>query len=117
MTAKEYLAQNGIFGLDTKKRYNEVIEWMESYAQNKVTEALLNMNKLSFQIETVDRYWYYCGRNNRKFVEVTFWINPLTFERKETVRGESFFPSEEYKMPEWCKSIKEHRSSLDAQYY
>ncbi len=36
MNAKEYLESRGIFGLDTKKRYSEVIEWMEGYAQERV---------------------------------------------------------------------------------
>lgn len=35
MTAKEFLAEKNIFGLDTKKRYNEVIEWMEEYSRKK----------------------------------------------------------------------------------
>lgn len=36
MNAKEYLESKGVFGLDTKKRYNEVIGWMEGYAQEVV---------------------------------------------------------------------------------
>lgn len=36
MNAKEYLESKGVFGLDTKKLYNEVIEWMEGYAQEVV---------------------------------------------------------------------------------
>lgn len=35
MNAEKYLASIGVFALDTKKRYNEVIEWMESYANTK----------------------------------------------------------------------------------
>lgn len=77
----------------------------------------INKNEEIFNVESVDRYWYYCGRNNREFVEITYWVNPLTLERKETVRRESFFPAEEDRMPEWCKSIKAHRVSLDATYY
>jgi hypothetical protein len=89
-----------------------IAEWIEKNFDHK-SDRKENV----FSIEYVDRYWYYCGRNNRMFVEVTFWINPVTLERKETSRSESFFQSEEYKMPEWCKSIKDHRSNLDAQYY
>lgn len=36
MNAKEYLESKGVFGLDTKKRYHEVIGWMEGYAQEIV---------------------------------------------------------------------------------
>ena len=32
MNAKEFLANKGVHSLDTKKRYNEVIDWMEEYA-------------------------------------------------------------------------------------
>jgi len=32
MDAKEYLAKEGIFMLDTRKRYKEVLKWMEGYA-------------------------------------------------------------------------------------
>lgn len=32
MNAKYFLAKKGIHNLDTKKRYNEVIAWMEEYA-------------------------------------------------------------------------------------
>lgn len=70
-----------------------------------------------FSIDDVDRYWYYSGRNLREFVEVTFWVNPVTFERKETTRRQSFFPSEEFGMPDWCKSITEHRRALNAKDY
>lgn len=32
ISAKQFLNKKGIFSLDTKKRYNEVIKWMEEYA-------------------------------------------------------------------------------------
>lgn len=35
MNAKEYLKSKGIFSLDTKKRYEEVIVWMEEFAKIK----------------------------------------------------------------------------------
>lgn len=71
----------------------------------------------ALQLERTDRYWYYCGRNNREFVETTYWYNPVNRERTETTRRKCFFPSEEWEMPEWCKGITEHRKNLDAQYY
>lgn len=70
-----------------------------------------------WQIEKVDRYWYYCGRNNREFVETTYWYDPITLRRKETSRKKCFFPSEEWEMPDWCRGITEHRRSLDAANY
>lgn len=44
MSAKEFLKQNGIFSLDSKKRTNEVINWMEGYASQQ-TEALREENR------------------------------------------------------------------------
>ena len=41
MTAKEFLETKGIFMLDTKKRFNEVLNWMEEF---KLTEAGANPN-------------------------------------------------------------------------
>lgn len=31
MTPQEFLKSKGIFSLDTKKRYNEVVSWMREY--------------------------------------------------------------------------------------
>ena len=39
MSAVKFLEEKGIYGLDTKKRYNEVIAWMEEYAASKSTPA------------------------------------------------------------------------------
>ncbi len=39
MNAKEFLESKVIFSLDTKKRYNEVISWMEEY-HKKESEIL-----------------------------------------------------------------------------
>lgn len=38
MNAKKYLESQGVYSLDTKKRTQEVIEWMESYAEQKLKE-------------------------------------------------------------------------------
>ena len=35
MDAKEFLATKRIFGLDTKKRFKEVLDWMEEYASTQ----------------------------------------------------------------------------------
>lgn len=39
MNAKEFLAAKGIYGLDTKKRMEEVLQWMEDYHQSKLSES------------------------------------------------------------------------------
>lgn len=38
MNAKEYLETKGVFALETKKRFNEVIEWLEEYSKCKIKE-------------------------------------------------------------------------------
>jgi hypothetical protein len=39
MNAEFFLKEKGIFNLDTKKRYNEVIQWMDEYAEAKAKKA------------------------------------------------------------------------------
>lgn len=90
-----------------------VSELLRFVKRHEVTSIELT----EFLIEKVDRYWFYCGRNCKQFVETTYWYNPITLEREERSRTDSFFPSDEYRMPEWCKGITEHRKSLDTQYY
>lgn len=101
---------------------NALFSFSEEKAWDRLSDDNLSRIKeipvlVKLQIERTDRYWHYCGRNNRQFVETTYWYNSITQERTETTRSESFFPSEEWNMPEWCKGITEHRSRLDAQYY
>ncbi|MFA6066851.1 MAG: hypothetical protein WC707_06745 [Candidatus Babeliaceae bacterium] len=50
MDAKEYLKSKGVFGLDTKKRYNEVIEWMEEYGKERVKNC--SITAVSGQLPT-----------------------------------------------------------------
>lgn len=63
-TAKDFLASKGVYMLDTKKRYKEVMQWMEEYAQqSKVsgvsdesdtfefdTTVLSNIDQLQFRV-------------------------------------------------------------------
>lgn len=65
-----------------------------------------------WEIETTDRYWYLSGRFSRTYVEVTFWYNPFTLERKETKRSESITDGQEHQLPDWCKSCN-YRKSLN----
>ena len=51
MNAKEYLESKGVFGLDTKKRYNEVIGWMEGYAQEVVKNCSIPVVSVSSPYE------------------------------------------------------------------
>jgi hypothetical protein len=74
------------------------------------------MATLSFavwQVESVDRYWFASGRNYDTYKEVTFWFNPLSLERRETVRQVTISYRDVYSLPEWARSITQHRKSLD----
>lgn len=72
------------------------------------------MEKQEWKIDRVESYYYFCGRNNKEYVEVTFWYNPTTLERKETSRRECCYCGSEYMLPEWAKTIKERRRSLES---
>ena len=75
------------------------------------------MDKEKFEIESVDRYYFFNGRNSKRYVETTFWINPYTLERKETQRNQFIGCGEEHKLEEWARSLFNRRKDLDANYY
>jgi len=66
-----------------------------------------------WEIESVDRYWYYSSRYAKTYIETTFWYEPHTLKRKETQRVEPNFFGEQRQLPDWAKSITEYRRSLD----
>lgn len=39
MTAEKYLNSKGIYGLDTKKRFNEVLNWLTEFAEQEREKA------------------------------------------------------------------------------
>lgn len=73
-------------------------------------------NSTPWEIEKVDRYYYASGRNAWTYKEITFWFNPHTLERKETVREDTINTGEEYNLPEWAKGITIRNKKLDADY-
>ena len=72
------------------------------------------IDKERFEIEKVDRYYYFDGRNSKRYVETTFWYNPYTLERKETQRNVFIQEGQEYKLPEWAMSITVRRKDLQS---
>ena len=56
ISAEQFLNKKGIFSLDTKKRYNEVIKWMEEYASivNERKDSAGSWVKDSEVIKTVE---------------------------------------------------------------
>lgn len=69
-----------------------------------------------WKIESVDRYWYYSSRYGKTYIETTFWFEAHTSQRKETQRKEYNFFGEKWQLPEWAKSIIEHKRTLDYDY-
>ncbi len=82
----------------------------KSYKMASLTFAI-------WEIELVDRYYYASGRNHDTYKEVTFWFNPLSMERRETTREESVGTDEQWKLPDWAKSITTRRKSLEHNFY
>lgn len=64
-------------------------------------------------VERVDRYWHWASRNGRSYIEITYWYEKHTLERKETKREVKNHYGETYSLPDWAKSINDHRRSLD----
>ena len=75
------------------------------------------MENEKFVIESVDRYYYFDGRNSKRYVETTFWFNPITLERKETQRNQFIQDGQEHNLEQWARSISVRRKDLDAKYY
>jgi hypothetical protein len=49
MHAREFLEKKGIYALDTKKRTNEVLSWMEEYAELQRNKALRKATKIAYE--------------------------------------------------------------------
>lgn len=75
-------------------------------------ENQLDLFREKWEIEIVDRYWYWSGRNFKTYVETTFWYNPYTQERKETSRS---FDNNgiDSLIPDWAKTISSNRVHLN----
>lgn len=69
--------------------------------------------RTEMKIDRVDSYYYHSGRYSITYVEVTFWYNPHTLERKETTRTRIAARGKKHELPDWAKSITTHDASLD----
>ena len=67
-----------------------------------------------WEIESVDKYYYLSSRNGKTYVELTFWIEKHTMQRKETKREVGINDGQEYSLPDWARSIKERRRNLES---
>ena len=67
--------------------------------------------KRKFEIDRVEKFWYWHNRNWKTFREITFWYNPETFERKETSR--TWCEDWDTLKPKWAECITEHNKMMD----
>ena len=63
-------------------------------------------------IDRVVHYWYWSGRNSKTYVEITFWYDAESLERKETKRTHSCCRSDDRDRPEWAKIPMGYNESL-----
>lgn len=67
----------------------------------------------SWEVENVERYWYFSSRNGKDFIETTYWVNTKSTLRKETKREIKSHYGDKYSLPDWAREITEHKKSLD----
>lgn len=85
MDAKEYLKTQGIYSLDTKKRYNEVIDWMEGYAAQcnfnttkPVYDKESDLKKYEFRIyDKKNKTYIYTNRNKTVWKQLNAVYNKI----------------------------------------
>lgn len=63
-----------------------------------------------WEIESVERYYWLSGRYSKTYREVTFWIDKVNCQRKETTREVHISDGEEYRLPVWAQSCVYKRS-------
>ena len=67
----------------------------------------------SWKIESVDRYYYVGTRNSKDYVEITYWFDEITLERKETKREFRVYGRDTHNLPDWATACNEYRRQFD----
>ena len=65
-----------------------------------------------WELEITEMYMYLNGRYSKCFVRISYWYNPITLERKETIEKEYCNDGQEHILPDWTKSC-EYRRGLN----
>ena len=69
---------------------------------------------MEWKIDRVESFYY---RSNRfydvTYVEITYWYNPETLERKETSRSQTIIKGNEHQLQDWAKSITTRNKNLE----
>lgn len=66
---------------------------------------------IEWKIDRVEAYWYFSGRYAKTYVEITFWYDPVSCVRKETVR--SYEAQGNYNLPDWAHAIQTRNKYLE----
>ncbi len=74
-------------------------------------KIMAETNKVEWEIDRVESYWYNSGRYCKTYTEVTFWYDPISTVRKETVR--TFTASGNDQLPDWALPIQTRNRSLE----
>lgn len=76
----------------------------------------ININKSDaaqkWEIERVEKYWYWSGRNSKTYKEVTFWVAMPSLKRKEFTRVHHCIAGNEWDNPDWVNTITNHNKVL-----
>lgn len=100
MTAKEFLEVKvksydfgDAFGLNKLPivLYPEIAKMMEEYV------LILPV----WELELTEKFFYESGRFTTEYVEISYWYNPITLERKETVRKQTVTKGDT--LSDWAK--------------
>lgn len=102
MTASEYLNSIGIYSLDTKKRWNEVIGWMEAYA-SKGGVVGKDIEIKEFVLKIISNYEEY----------ILDKVSPLTIKEYVGHLPVKFFNLPSTEQPEPDKAIEQRLSALE----
>lgn len=70
-----------------------------------------NDYSVEWKIDRVEAYYYLSGWGNRTYVETTYWYDPVSCIRKETVR--SFSSQGSHDLPDWAKAIQTRNKYLE----
>jgi hypothetical protein len=79
----------------------------------KAIDLLSEVTEEVWEIEYVDRYWYWSSRYGKEYVEITYWFEPRKLLRKETKRECSIYSGNESSLPEWAKGINQNKTHLN----
>lgn len=67
--------------------------------------------KIKWKIDRVESFWYFSGRYEKTYSEITYWYDPISLIRRETQR--TYSTEYTHGLPDWCKSIQTRNKNLE----